>query len=155
MYCSFCAAVLEPNQALCPRCGRPTAIPAASPGADTRPSSVTAGIMLLLISWVIGLFSFAAILFRIGLRFSFIQTIFFSILWLALIIALWQRQNWARIAIVVLIVWNVANLALTFIRMAGMNAPMWGLSIGVGEAIMRIVAVLLLFRPQSNAWFKK
>jgi xanthosine utilization system XapX-like protein len=103
---------------------------------------------------MIGLMSFAAILFRIGLRFSFFQTGFFTILWLALIVALWQRQDWARIALVVLIAWSLINLAITFIRIAGMNGPMWGLSIAVGENILRIIAALLVFRPQSNAWFK-
>jgi hypothetical protein len=155
MYCSYCAAVLEPNQQICARCGRPTAVPPAALVADARPSSVTAAIMLLLIAWVIGLFSFAAILFRIGMRFSFIQSAFFSILWIALIIALWQRQSWARIAVVVLIAWNVANLTMTFIRIAGMNASMWGLSIVVGESIMRVAAAILLFGPPSNAWFRK
>src|SRR6202035_1105843 len=99
MYCSYCAAVLEPNQQLCPRCGRPT----GTPTGDARPSAVSAGIMLLGVSWVIGLLSLAPSLFRIGLRFSFLQTIFFTFVWLALIVALWQRQGWARIAVVLLI----------------------------------------------------
>ncbi len=151
MYCSYCAAVLEPNQALCPRCGRST----GTPTADARPPTVLAAVLLLLISWIVGLMSFAAILFRIGLRFSFIQTIFFSIVWLALIVALWQRQGWARIAVVLLIAWSLVNLAITFIRITGINGPMWGMSIAAGENILRIVAVVLLFGPQSNAWFKK
>jgi hypothetical protein len=110
--------------------------------------------MLLLVSWVIGLMSFAAILFRIGLRFSFIQTGFFTIVWLALIVALWQRQGWARIVVVLLIAWSLVNLAITLVRIAGVNGPMWGIAIAVGENILRIVAASILFGPQGNAWFR-
>jgi hypothetical protein len=77
------------------------------------------------------------------------------ILWIVLMICVWQRQAWARIAIALLLFWGITNLMTTGLRMGGSMASAASLAFPLLIAIMRACAVYLLFRPDSNAWFKK
>lgn len=143
---------------MCSRCGRPTgavAIPAATLMEGVRPGSVTAATAILLLTWVFGLVSLATVIMRLGARISLTQSVLFSLLWILIIIMIWQRQNWARIAALVLLLVNIATLAFTLVRIAGSNVAWLGFAFPVGIDLLRIFAVYLLFRPQSTAWFKK
>lgn len=82
------------------------------------------------------------------------QSIAVSLLWIVFILFLWQRQSWARIAIVVLIAFVVLNLSFSILRYGGAIYG-WRWTILIAEEIMRVCAAYLLFRPESNAWFKK
>jgi hypothetical protein len=68
-----------------------------------------------------------------------------------LVIGLWQRQGWARFAILLLIVWGLGTLIFTMIRVG----VLWTFAIPLAIAALRLCAVYLFFRPESNAWFKK
>jgi hypothetical protein len=156
-YCPHCAAVLDPNLAMCASCGQlvndapppPPAVVAA------QPQSVRLAIILLLISWAIPLFLLARAVMTYGFRFGIMaQSLAVAVVGIALIAFLWQRQNWARIAMLVLILWVVGNLAANMLRLAGAHMT-WGWAPSIATGILRICAAYLLLRPESNAWFKK
>lgn len=81
-----------------------------------------------------------------------VRSIGFLVLWIVLTTLVWQRQTWARIAIVLLVAWSLGNLMLTGLHV---SLAVFALAVPLLIDTMRIVAALLLFRPQSNAWFKK
>jgi len=151
-YCPNCAAVLDPSQKFCSLCGQPSA---ATPLAPQRcPSSVQIAIVLLLITCAISLVSIANLLLTHPTAASPIfltRSIGLTTLMILLVIALWQRQGWARIAILVLIVWGLGTLIFSMIRVPAL----WTLAIPIATAALRLCAVYLFFRPESNAWFKK
>jgi hypothetical protein len=150
-YCSSCAAVLDPSQKFCSRCGQSYA--AAPVPSQQRPTSVQLAVALLLITCAISLVSLANVFLIHHAAASAIfltRSIGLTILMILLVIALWQRQGWARIAIVLLIVWGIGNLAVSMIRVA---AP-WPFAIPIAIDALRLCAVYLFFRPESNAWFK-
>jgi len=159
-YCSFCAAVLDPGTTICARCGHaaPVApIPVAAPPiavVDARPSAVTLASVLLLVSCLISLTSLASILImpsRIPALFV-ARTIGLWILWVVLTILVWQRQSWARFAILLLLAWSLVNLMLTGLRF---TVAIFALIVPLLIDVLRIGAAVLLFKPDSNAWFKK
>ena len=166
-YCSYCAAVLDPGTTTCARCGHgaPAApIPAAIPlppgvpfAVNARPSAVTIAFVLLLISCLISLMSLASI-FMMSSVVAHIsalllgRTVGIWILWIVLTILVWQRQGWARIAILLLLAWSLVNLMLTGLRF---SAAIFSLLVPLLNDALRIGAAILLFKQESNAWFKK
>jgi hypothetical protein len=161
-YCSYCAAVLDVNQTVCPHCGRSNAVaPApASVVINERPSSVRLAAILFLIALGVGLLSIANVAMRSNgailesLAFL-IPTVGIWFLWIVLVLFLWQRQGWARIVILLLLAWNVVNLLLSILRIAASGTAVWGFAIALAAAALRVYAAYLMFRPESNAWFKK
>lgn len=160
MYCSYCAAVLDPTQPVCARCGRP--VPAASAPSPAVvkgiPSSVRLAGILLLVSIAIGVLSMLnMILAHPGIGAIGISALGFVvwILNILCVIFLWKRQNWARILVVVLIVWSVGNLALSLLRLGGLGILNWSFTVPLAIDALRLCAIYLLFRPESNAWFKQ
>jgi hypothetical protein len=161
-YCSYCAAVLDPNVTICARCGHATAaapMPAAvvPVAVVARPSAVTVASVLLLISCLISLMSLASIFVMPNMlsRMPAIllgRTIGLWILWIVLTILVWQRQAWARIAILLLLAWSLMNLMLTGLRF---STAIFALVVPLLIDALRIAAAFLLFKPESNAWFKK
>jgi hypothetical protein len=155
-YCSHCAAVLETGKSACARCGREVLDAAlAQITFSAPPTSVRTAVGLLLISWIIPLL----LLIRDSITYGghigiMAQTAVFSLLWIVFILFLWQRQGWARIAIVALVVFAVGNIALSTLRI-GSALLGWRWALALGEDFLRICAVYFLFRPESNAWFKK
>jgi len=163
-YCSYCAAVLDPTQTMCARCGHAAPIAPIPPAApipvavpvivDARPSAVTVASALLLLSCLISLMSLASMLIMP----SRIPSVFLArsgglwILWVVLTILVWQRQSWARIAILVLLAWSLVNLMLTGLRL---SAAIFALLVPLLIDALRIGAAFLLFKQESNAWFKK
>jgi hypothetical protein len=80
------------------------------------------------------------------------RTIGLWILWIVLTILVWQRQAWARIAILLLLAWSLMNLMLTGLRF---STAIFALVVPLLIDALRIAAAFLLFKPESNAWFKK
>jgi hypothetical protein len=154
-YCSYCAGVLDPGQPVCPKCGRPVeAAPAPAPPAvvNERPKSVRLAVILLLISSGISLLSFG-VLFRVpSLLTRFPASFFFG---LVFVIGIWQRQAWARIATVLLLVWGIANLLISILRIGGSVAFASSLFVPLLVNGLRVWAVYLLFKPESNTWLRK
>jgi hypothetical protein len=70
-------------------------------------------------------------------------------------ICIWARQNWARFAVVVFLVWAIGNLSFTILRYAGSSAISLTLAIPLLTDAIRVWAAVLLFKPESTAWFKK
>jgi hypothetical protein len=163
-YCPNCAAVLDPTQKFCARCGQPstifvpTAPLTAAPVAGDRPSSVKIGTGLVLLALVIGLLSF----FRIFLSPSVFSRLGFSF-WLqffgirgieaVLIICVWKRQGWARIALVAMLVWAIYNLIERFIYYGARDPISYAFPVFL--ELIRIAALVFLFKPESNAWYKR
>jgi hypothetical protein len=163
-YCSYCAAVLDPGQPVCARCGRPAAVAAATPSApavaEKRPSSVRLATILLLIAWGANFLSLAGFLVNpsVFTRMSVLvplRMVGLSLLWMVLPICIWARQNWARFAVVVFLVWAIGNLAFTIYRYAGSSTIALTLAMPLLTDALRVWAAVLLFKPESTAWFKK
>jgi hypothetical protein len=164
-YCPNCAAVLDPRQKFCSRCGQPSGvesgvapIPAPLAVAEKSPPGVQIAIALLLITCAISLVSIANLFLirrAVASPVFLTRSVGLTILMILLVIGLWQRQGWARIAILVLIVWGIGNLAFSMIRVAASNVAVWTFAIPLAIAALRLCAVYLMFRPESNAWFKK
>jgi hypothetical protein len=156
-YCSYCAAILDPAQPVCARCGRPapTAAPPASAAVtvNERPSSIRVAAILLLISCLISMLSLAPALLRLPPMFL-VRTVTLLAAWIVLTILIWQRQAWARIAILVLIVWAVGNLLITSLRIGESGTLAFSLAFPLLIDALRIAAAYLLFKPESSTWFK-
>jgi hypothetical protein len=162
-YCSDCAAVLDPNLAMCPRCGRPVPIaPPPVPATLTeRPRSVSLAGILYLVSTVLGVLVFAMIFASFHTTvsssispFLMIRSLGLAALGVVLVLCIWQRQNWARMVLLLFVAWNVGNLVVSLLLLRA-NPLAWSFDFAIGEAILRVFAAYLLFKPESNAWFKK
>jgi len=109
---------------------------------------------LLLITWVISLLSFSGTLLSVGLTsrlptFFLLRSFGLLLLWIVLIGCVWKRQGWARIGILLLLIWGVANLLMRMQHVVAGSA----IVIPVVLDVMRAYAVFVLFKPESNAWF--
>ncbi len=157
MYCSYCAATLETGQAMCPRCGRETGAVAG----EERPGSVRVAALLLLIAWGIGLLSLSGLFVQPGLiarlpAYFFARTIALAILWIVLTILIWNRQGWARIGMALVLVWGIGNLTVQPApHSIGSVAIAISLAVPVVVDGLRICAVYLLTKPESNQWYRK
>jgi len=158
MYCSYCAGVLDPSQAVCPKCGRPAPV-AAVAAPDERPSSVRLAALLLVIALGISLLSTTSLLLNPGLigrlpAWFYARTIGFLVLEIVLLVCIWQRQGWARIGLALVLVWGIGSLMMSMLRM-GASYPFVNLFVPILVDGLRIGAVYLLFKPASNAWYRK
>jgi hypothetical protein len=132
--------------------GAPVAIPVA---AGDRPSGVRLAAVLLLISCLISLMSLASLLMMPNLfsrGFVLIRSVGIWGLWVVLTVLIWQRQGWARFAILLLLAWAIGNMAITGMRIHGV---LFALAFPLLMAGLRAGAAFLLFQPESSAWFKK
>jgi hypothetical protein len=169
MYCSYCAGLLDPSQSVCPKCGRP--VPAAAPvvaappvtavaaAPNERPQSVSLAALLLVIALGFSVMSTASILLNPSLisrlpASFYARTIGFLVLGIVLLVCIWQRQAWARIALILVLVWGIGNLLVSMLRI-GSSYPFMNLFVPILVDGLRVAAVYLLFRPASNAWFRK
>jgi hypothetical protein len=83
-----------------------------------------------------------------------LQTLGFVVLWFAIIAFLLRGHAWARIATLLLIVWFFGNLALNLFRIAGSRFAIdVSFAIPLAASVLRVTALILLFGPESNAWF--
>jgi len=141
---------------MCPRCGRET----GAVVGEGRPSSVRAAALLLMIAWGIGLLSLSGLFVQPGLiarlpAYFFVRTFALAILWIILTILIWNRQGWARIGIVLVLVWSIGTLVFNMLRISGSATMAISLAVPVVVDILRISAVYLLTKPESNAWYQK
>ena len=115
---------------------------------------------MLFASVGLSLFSVATTYFRqgnvplAGLAVSLV----FAAIWVGVILLILKRQNWARILIVVVLSFSLVSVVLTMLTgiFAADGRPRFPVGmpmLWLGLAI-RIVAVVLLFRSESNAWFR-
>jgi uncharacterized paraquat-inducible protein A len=143
---------------MCPRCGRQVgATPAL---VNERPSSVRLAAILLLISWGLGLLSFSILFQSASLTarlpaFYFLRTAGFSVIGIVLIVCIWLRQVWARIAMVLFVGWGILTLLIAMQRISGSAMAMAGLAVPLLVAALRLGGIYFLFKPDSNAWFSK
>jgi hypothetical protein len=85
-----------------------------------------------------------------------LQTLGFIVLWFVVIAFLLRGRAWARIATLLLIVWFFGNLAFSVFRVAGSGSAISGtFAIPVAVSVLRVTALILLFGPESNAWFAR
>ena len=162
-YCPNCAAVLDPTQKFCARCGQPSTIfvstaPPLQAAAEGRPSSVKIGTGLALLAMVIGLFSYYRLVLNptmySRLPFSFFLRFFgFLGVDIVLIICLWKRQAWARIGLALIIAWAIYNLTTGFIRYGSRDPISYAFPHFL--ELLRIAGLVFLFKPESNAWYKR
>lgn len=76
-----------------------------------------------------------------ALVFLFVMWVIIFLSFVFLLIETWQGKNWARVTLLVMSV-----LGLPFIP--------WGDAIGLGQTSIQFVALVLLFVPASNQWFR-
>jgi hypothetical protein len=85
-----------------------------------------------------------------------ILTLGFVVVWFVVLTFLWRGRAWARIATLLLVVWFFGNLAFSLFRVAGSGAAISGtFAIPVVTSVLRVAALILLFMPESNAWFAR
>ncbi len=126
--------------------------------ADQRPSSVTIGIVLLVLCCLVSIFSIVSILYnypRAATPEFLTRSVGLDVLWILLIIGLWQRQGWARFAILALSIWSLGTLLYSIIRVTSSGGAIFAFAIPMAITAMHFGALFLLFRPDSNAWFKR
>jgi hypothetical protein len=159
--CPHCHKPVEDGAPICNHCGAilPPAGPAAFAPPETaasgRPASITLALKLIVASWVIYLLTvpFNPYLAEEPLGqiaiYLFIDTlIVFVLLW-----KIYERQNWARIAYLVLCI------ASTVATLAELESTFQAnLFYGISEAgtlVVDLYAAYLLYRKGSQSWFAK
>ena len=85
----------------------------------------------------------------------YIRPIGILIVWLICVALVWSRQGWARFGLLALIVWGFGNLAYYFAK-ASVRSTFSMMSVGVPlvALVLRLIAIYLSFKSESNAWFK-
>jgi hypothetical protein len=121
------------------------------------PDAVRNAIKLLWVAVGIGLLTLAVSLITIAGRLPlprFLAPIgLMTLLWVLAIIFAGQRSNPARIVIFLLVAYS-AFILLIRVRVFIVNANP-GALIAILELALRLYAVYLLLRPESNAWFAR
>jgi hypothetical protein len=162
-YCPNCAAVLDPAQKFCSRCGQSSSVapiavaPAIPATSDASPTSVRLAIVILTISLAISIFSVANFFLkyhRAATSQYLVRSIGFDVLWILFMIGLWQRQSWARFGVLALTAWGLGSMAISMMRIAS-SLALFAFAVPILVAALHLFAAYLVFRPESNAWFRK
>jgi ATP-dependent Zn protease len=121
-----------------------------------RPSDVTRAIQLLYASIAIG---FVSSIFRLAsevsgapIAFAFIPLILFFGLFAFLVFKISKGRNWARIAFLVIFLLGIPFAIPIYVQELERSFLSGSLSILI--ALLQLMAVYLLFRRNSNSWFK-
>ncbi|HLJ45682.1 MAG TPA: hypothetical protein VKU01_06730 [Bryobacteraceae bacterium] len=128
--------------------------------ATARPPKVTLAVTLLIVAFAIGIVTLTFGWMRVGVMRMLSNptawvTPFAIILWLILIPMAMQGKNWARIGIVVLVLWSAVTLGISTIMLSRYPTIRFtSLFVPWITFLMRIYAGYLLFTPESNAWFR-
>jgi len=160
VFCPTCATPID-SQKFCPKCGSPAPVipvlPGTAPAPTERPATVrTAGnllfaaIALNLLGTLYAWTYVARSRFPVG---SFVPSALILALWVFLILQMQQGKNWARFGVVLGIAWS-AFVVLTTLRFLRYGAQFGAMGFSWVSFGMRLWAGYLLFRPESNAWFK-
>ena len=124
----------------------------------TRPSKANTAIILLYVAWALGVlraFLGAPAISHLG---SVGQTeaavaivvVIFAIM-LFFIFMIGKGRNWARITVLVLYIIGTAMMIVGLVS----GAPFGAAAImDVVQVIVQLVALVMLFSPESNAWFQ-
>lgn len=72
---------------------------------------------------------------------------------LALAFAVWSRQNWARILLLVLLLMGLAGTF--FVREELLQEGPFFIATMVGQTVMQAAGVIYMFLRASNEWFRK
>jgi membrane-bound ClpP family serine protease len=75
-----------------------------------------------------------------------------SVMWL-FIYAIGRGRNWARLTFLVLFLLGIPFSVLPLLQSLASN-PTSGI-LGVGQAVLQVIALILLFQPRSSEWFKQ
>ena len=121
-----------------------------------RPSDVTRAVQLLYASIAIGFVSsIFGITYEISgasIFFALVPLILFFGLFAFLVFKISQGRNWARITFLVIFLLGVPFAIPMYMQELRRNFLLGSLSIFI--ALLQLVAVYLLFRKNSNLWFK-
>lgn len=126
--------------------------------AGDRPSSVKVGTGLVVAAMVIGFLSYFRFFFnpslygRLPLGY-FLRVFGILGIEIVLIICVWKRQAWARIGLALMILWAIYNLTTTFIRYGSRDPISYAFPLFL--ELMRVAGLVFLFKPESNAWYKR
>ena len=173
MYCQYCATPIDAAQRFCPTCGmqapaQPQPAPPPMPvqpgyapsavAPAPRPPSVSQGIGLVGASIAVGVVSMVISLASIGSRAvtvlpSFLLGIVLTILWIVFIMMAYQGKSWARVGMLILMVFSL-TLVYSTIMVLQRGYPMTGLALPWIAFLLRLAGVYLLFTPQSGAWYR-
>lgn len=157
MFCPACATAVEPGLAACPSCGEPLPVRGAvSTAIGSAPAVVRTAIKLLWTAVGIGLFTLTVSLITVAGRVPslplFLAPILLvTVVWVLAILFIARRSNISRILVFLLVAYSAFTLLIRlrlFIVQANPGALVALLELG-----LRIYAVYLLLRPESNQWF--
>ena len=159
MFCPACATAVEPGLAACPSCGEPLPVVGGvvSAAIGSPPAAVRTAIKLLWVAVGIGLFTLAVSLITVAGRLPSVPLflapiLLITVVWVLAIVFTVRRSNMARILVFLLVAYSAFNLLFRlwlFVVQANPGALVAFLELG-----LRIYAVYLLLRPESNAWFR-
>ena len=158
MFCPACATAVEPGLAACPSCGEPLpVIRAVVPAViESPPAAVRTAIKLLWVAVGIGLFTLAISLITVASRLPSVPLflapiLLLTVVWVLAVVFTARRSNMARILVFLLVAYSAFNLLIRFRLFVVQANP--GALIAFLELGLRIYAVYLLLRPESNQWF--
>jgi hypothetical protein len=82
----------------------------------------------------------------------FVSISVLGILWF-FIHKIWKGRDWARITFLVLYIIGIPFAVFTLLQPL-MDRPFYGV-LGIGQAVLQLVALVFLFQKSSSEWFKQ
>jgi hypothetical protein len=146
-FCPNCGTATVAGQTACAACGRAVSAP------GTRPTSVVIATGILALTMAFSSFGLAVTFVRMGVaRMMAYPMLWISPLLLALlvvaVVSIWTRHGWGRILLLLILAWSFSALVSTLLKVGLVAGPTPLLLLA-----LRLVAVWLLFRKESNEWF--
>ena len=83
----------------------------------------------------------------------FVPSALILVIWIVVILQMLEGKSWARIGVMVGIVWS-AVVVLTTLRFLRYGVQFGTLGLSWISFALRLYAGYLLFRPENNAWFR-
>jgi hypothetical protein len=124
---------------------------------DKRPQRVTRAVQILMSALALGLITS---IFQLAQKASGAQLVFASLIVIAvfglgffLIAKIARRRNWARIVLVVLVLFGLPFAIPGHLQEIKRNVLAG--TVGSIITLLQLVGTLLLFTKQSNVWFRK
>jgi hypothetical protein len=123
---------------------------------QSKPAPVRTAIVLLWATLAVGVFTIAISLITIASRLPSLPRflgpiLVLTVLWVLGIVFTARRSNLGRFLVFVLVAYAAFNLVYRFRLLVISANP--GALISLIELAVRLYAVYLLLRPESNAWF--
>jgi hypothetical protein len=165
VFCPTCATPLDPALKFCPKCGQPAPVVSTPqsvaqplPAAISRPAGVKLAGNLLFAAIALN-FLGTIYAYTIVARSSlpmvgrFVPSALILVIWIVVILQMLEGKSWARIGVMVGIVWS-AVVVLTTLRFLRYGVQFGTLGLSWISFALRLYAGYLLFRPENNAWFR-